>query len=201
MSRANAELPQYSRRLDSALALVADAFRCKVRKASEIPYLTHLLQVMVIVAENDGSEDQMIAALLHDYLEDIEGATYEEVEERFGEGVARMVRALSDTENPKEKAPWESRKAAYLERLAREPPEVKLVSSADKLHNARSIRRDMKHLGDAVWDRFTGKKECSLWYYREIVKALGQNWAHPLLEELRTEVELLNEEAGRVQSD
>jgi len=172
MSQGKDPVPRYSPRLDSALALAADAFRCKVRKAAEVPYLTHLLQVMVTVAEHYGDEDQMISALLHDYLEDIEGASFDDIEERFGTRVAEMVRALSDTENPTEKAPWEIRKSTFLERIADEHPDVKLICAADKLHNARSIRREMKHMGDAIWDRFSADKEHSLWYYRELLKAL-----------------------------
>ncbi|MEE2829203.1 MAG: HD domain-containing protein, partial [Myxococcota bacterium] len=76
--------PCYSHRMDEALALVTEAFRNKRRKSTEIPYLSHLLQVAVWVAERGGSEEQIIAALLHDYLEDIEGSSAEELEAGFG---------------------------------------------------------------------------------------------------------------------
>lgn len=187
--------PRYSKRLDRALALAADAFREKVRKGSGIPYLTHLLQVMVTVGEHGGTEDQMIAAVLHDYLEDIKGASVDELRREFGDEVAAIVVALSDaTTYPK--PPWEERKQRYVAQVASEPPEVKLVSAADKLHNARSIRRDLATVGDAVWDRFTATREQTLWYYREMVAALSTGWDHPLLEELRREVDALHADAG-----
>lgn len=187
--------PCYTERLDAAIALATDAFRYKVRKGSGIPYITHLVQVMVYVAEHGGDEDQMIAAVLHDYLEDIEAATGAEVEERFGPRVRRMVEALSDaTSSPK--PPWKERKLAYLEELRAEPAEVKLISAADKLHNARSIRRDFSDQGHAVFDRFTASREQTLWYYRCVVESLGDGWSHPLLDELVREVTALLDEAG-----
>jgi (p)ppGpp synthase/HD superfamily hydrolase len=181
--------------VDEALRFVADAFRHRVRKGTDIPYLTHLLAVAVIVAEHGGDEEQILAALLHDYLEDIEGASAEEVEKRFGSRVAHFVEALSDsTEHPK--PPWEERKRSYLEKLAREPAELKLVSAADKLHNARSLLRDVDVVGDALWDRFTANREQTLWYYRSVCEALGTGWEHPLLDELERTVAELCRRAG-----
>ena len=178
----------YSARLDDALAFAADAFRHKRRKGSDIPYLMHLLQVMVFVGENGGDEEQMIAAVLHDYLEDCEGATRAILVERFGDRVARIVEALSDSTTTPKPA-WEPRKRAYLARLTAEHPDVKLISVSDKLHNARSIRRDLERVGPELWKRFTGTREQTLWYYREVVVALGTGWSHPLLDELRREVD------------
>lgn len=187
--------PQYSTKLDAALALVADAFRTHGRKASTTPYLAHLLQVMVTVAEHGGDEEQMIAALLHDYLEDIPGADAAKVEAEFGARVRHIVEALTDTqEHPK--PPWEERKRAYLRELASEPADVKLVSAADKLHNASSTLRDHRTLGDGVFDRFTASKEQTLWYYRSLVQQLGTGWSHTLLDELREAVRGLHEAAG-----
>lgn len=187
--------PCYSERVDAALAFVAGAFRERVRKGSGVPYLTHLLSVMVIVAEHGGDEEQMLAALLHDYLEDIEGATEAEIRERFGERVARWVVALSDT-TVHPKPPWEERKRRYLAALASEPAELKLVSAADKLHNARTLVRDYALVGEALWERFTASREQTLWYYRSVVAALGDGWSHPLLAELDETVRELHRRAG-----
>ncbi len=185
----------YSTRLDEALVFAADAFRHQVRKGGAVPYVTHLLAVMVLVAEHGGDEDQMIAALLHDYLEDIEGATRAEVAERFGERVARLVEGLSDsTTHPK--PPWEERKRAYIDGLTTGAADLKLISAADKLHNASSMLRDLRTIGDAVWEKFTGTREQTLWYYRAVIDALAEGWAHPLLDELRTSVEALHVAAG-----
>jgi (p)ppGpp synthase/HD superfamily hydrolase len=185
----------YSKRLDDALALAADAFRSRRRKGTTIPYLSHLLAVMAIVAEHGGDEDQLIAAVLHDYLEDIEGASRDLLASRFGERVTSLVEGLSDsTGYPK--PPWEERKRAYLVHLAGATPDLKLVSAADKLHNARSIRRDLKSGGPAVWKRFSASPTDTLWYYREVTRALGEGWAHPLLDELVDEVAALHAAAG-----
>lgn len=186
----------YSARVDDALALAADAFRNVIRKGSGVPYLTHLLQVMVYVGEHGGDEDQLIAAVLHDYLEDVEGATAEELRERFGDRVARLVEGMSDSvTHPK--PPWKERKQRYLDALADKPAELKLICCADKLHNARSIRRDRAVVGEAIWDRFNASRDQTLWYYRSLVAALATGWSHPLLRELEAEVEALHRQPER----
>lgn len=185
----------YSDRLDRAIALATDSFRGVRRKGTSIPYLTHLFQVMVYVGEYGGDEDQLIAAVLHDYIEDIDGADHADVAGRFGERVAGMVSALSDAvEQPK--PPWEQRKRAYLSHLRTSAADVKLVSCADKLHNAESIHRDLLDVGDAIWDRFTPAREDTLWYYRGLVTALGDGWSSPLLDRLEGEVRALHASAG-----
>jgi (p)ppGpp synthase/HD superfamily hydrolase len=185
----------YSERVDLGLAFVANAFRPRVRKGTQIPYLSHLLAVMVTVAEHGGDEDQLLAALLHDYLEDIEGAEARELETLFGPRVTRMVLALSDSvTHPK--PPWDERKRRYLERLVREPADLKLVSAADKLHNARSLLRDYALVGEALWSRFSATREQTLWYYRSVLEALARDWQHPLLDELSDTVLRLELAAG-----
>lgn len=183
--------PCYGRALDDALAFVTDTFRYKTRKGTDIPYLTHLLAVMALVGEHGGSEEQMIAALLHDTLEDIDGITRDDLELRFGGPVTDMVVALSDaTEHPK--PDWRTRKTRYLAHLAEESPWVKLISAADKLHNVKCLRRDLDRHGETVWKRFNADKEDQLWYYRSVVEALGHVWEDPLLDALRQEVGHLN---------
>lgn len=183
--------PCYSSRLDQALALAADAFRGHRRKGTAVPYLTHLMQVMVWVGEHGGTEDQMIAALLHDYIEDIRGASPQTLEDLFGPHVRRLVEALSDS-HTHPKPPWRARKEAFLAHLRQQPAEVKLICACDKLHNARSILRDRTVVGEAIWERFTGKREGTLWYYREVVAALAQGWEHTLLDALRATVDALH---------
>lgn len=185
---------RYSTRLDAAVALALDSFRTRVRKGTDVPYVTHLFAVMVTVGEYGGDEDQLIAAVLHDWLEDIPGASVEHLEASFGPRVAGMVRALSDSvEHPK--PPWRARKEVYLAALRAEPPELKLISAADKLHNCSSIRRDLALVGDALWARFTGGQEGTLWYYEAVAAALGEGWDHPLLRRLQDEVQLLHRDA------
>ena len=187
--------PCYSEKLDDALALATDAFRHRIRKGSGIPYLTHLLQVMVLVAEHGGDEEQMIAALLHDYLEDIEGAEASLLTERYGERVTQFVEGLSDSVGHP-KPPWQERKETYIAHLRLAPADLKLISTADKLHNARSIHRDFRVVGEEIWDRFTATREQTLWYYRAIVDALATDWSHAMLVELQEEVEALHRAAG-----
>jgi hypothetical protein len=153
---------------------------------------------MAFVAESGGTEVQMIAALLHDYLEDIEGANPDDITIKFGPEVTKIVEALSDTtKHPK--PDWEARKPKYLEKLRDEGGDVKLVSCADKLHNVQCIRRDLKKDGERLWQRFSPeepKKEKTLMYYRDVLRALSsREWHDTLLDELEREVEELHNEA------
>jgi (p)ppGpp synthase/HD superfamily hydrolase len=185
----------YTPRLDAALALAADAFRHIRRKGSGAPYLTHLLSVAASVGEHGGDEDQIIAGLLHDYLEDIEGASVEALEAEFGPRVARFVLALSDaTSRPKPE--WRERKWRYVQALALEPAELKLISAADKLHNASTIVRDHAQVGDAIFNRFSASREQTLWYYRAVIAALSHQFTHPILGELGTMVARMHELSG-----
>jgi (p)ppGpp synthase/HD superfamily hydrolase len=160
-----------SPRFEAALTYAVRVHAGQVRKATQVPYITHLLAVAALVGEYGGDEDQVIAALLHDAPEDQGGRMrLEEIRQQFGETVARIVEGCTDTvEDPK--PPWRPRKEAYIEHLASARPEVLRVSSADKLHNARAIVADLRRSGESAFDRFNGKKEGTLWYYREIVLA------------------------------
>jgi hypothetical protein len=185
----------YSTRFDEAVAFTVQAFRTQRRKGSEVPYLTHLFAVMALVGEHGGDEDQMIAALLHDYLEDIEGSSADHLERRFGPRVRSMVEQMSDTE-VRPKPPWRARKETHLARLAVAPLDVRLVVAADKLHNCEAVRRDVLRLGDEAFGVFNGGKAGTLWYYREAAEVLGQGWSHPLLDRLREAVRELHVAAG-----
>lgn len=178
----------YSPRLDDAVQFAMAEFRSIRRKGTEIPYLTHLLQVMVLVGEYGGDEDQMIGAVLHDWLEDIEGANVEMLNVRFGDRVAGYVKGLSDSDTHP-KPPWRQRKEAYIAHLAAEPAELKLISCADKLHNCMCIRRDHAEIGPRIWSRFTGGRVGTLWYYDAVTTALGTGWDHALQRRLRQEVD------------
>lgn len=185
----------YGARIDLAQAFVAEAFRGVYRKQTSIPYLTHLWAVAALVGEHGGDEDQLIAALLHDVLEDVPHVTEVDLERRFGERVARLVVGMSDTVvHPK--PPWQERKERYLAHLAHASPDLKLICCADKLHNCRSVVRDHKVLGDAIFDRFNAPKSATLWYNRELVAALGTGWSHPILDEFREAVAELHVRSG-----
>lgn len=187
----------YGERFEEALVYAARAHRDQERKGTGVPYVTHLLAVAAIVGENGGSEDEVVAALLHDAPEDQGGeARLEDIRARFGDGVAEIVAGCTDThEDPK--PPWRARKEAYIEHVRYAPAPVRLVSAADKLHNARAILADLRVLGDRLWERFTGGKEGTLWYYRALVHAYRGAGADPVVEELGRVVGEIEDLAGR----
>jgi len=155
-------------RFHRAFLFAAEMHAGQTRKASTIPYITHLMGVASLVLEAGGDEDLAIAALLHDVVEDCGGTPMlKEVRRRFGKRVAEIVDGCTDAyEVPK--PPWRERKESYLRRLKKESAGTRLVSSADKLNNVRSILSDYRALGESVWSRFNGGREGTLWYYRTL---------------------------------
>lgn len=194
-------MPVLSARFEEALVFAARLHINQKRKTTQIPYISHLLSVAALVLEDGGDEDQAIAGLLHDAVEDQGGkATLEEICKRFGERVAFIVESCSDTfESPK--PPWKERKDKYLAHLGEAPSDVRRVSLADKLHNARSILASLQKDGDAVWNRFNGGREGSLWYYQKLVQIFRRTGSDFMTDELgRTLVEiehLARRERGR----
>jgi GTP pyrophosphokinase len=173
-----------SERFEHALLYAARLHVLQRRKGSGAPYVAHLLGVASLVLEHGGDEDEAIAALLHDAVEDQGGAaTREEIRRRFGERVAAIVDGCTDTDQTA-KPPWRERKEAYLAHLPTASASVRLVSAADKLYNARSIVSDLRRVGDAVWERFRGGRDGTLWYYRSLVVAFQAAGASPLVDEL-----------------
>ncbi len=160
-----------SERFDAALKLAHDLHRTQVRKGGGTPYIAHLLGVASLVLEYGGTEDEAIAGLLHDAIEDQGGApTGDAIRAQFGDTVANIVWGCTDAEVIP-KPPWEARKQAYLAHLGEADGAVLLVSAADKLYNAMTILSDRRQVGDAVFDRFTASKDRTLWYYRGLISA------------------------------
>jgi (p)ppGpp synthase/HD superfamily hydrolase len=173
-----------TQRFHEALVFAAELHAGQIRKGSGVPYIAHLLAVTSLVLENGGSEDQAIAALLHDAVEDQGGAdTRERIAQRFGETVARLVDGCTDTDLFPKPA-WRARKQAYLEHLRLAGEDVRLISLSDKVHNARSILEDYRNQGNAVWERFKGGREGCLWYYHELAGIFAQLGPFPLAHEL-----------------
>ena len=173
-----------SARFEEALTFATQLHAQQVRKGTAIPYIAHLLAVTSIVLENGGNEDEAIAALLHDAIEDQGGApTREEIRRRFGNTVVEIVDGCTDAEVIP-KPPWRPRKEAYIAQVRHASASVRLVSAADKLHNARSILADYRVLGEALWRRFAGGREGTLWYYRSLVDAYRKAGTSLLVEEL-----------------
>ena len=169
------------------VAGVADAVELHAhhaRKAGSVPYVSHLLAVAGLVLEHGGDEDQAIAALLHDGPEDQGGeATLADIRKRFGPRVAHIVQGCSDTfATPK--PPWRARKEAFVDRLSTLDADTWLVIAADKVHNARTIVDDLRAQGPATLERFTGKRDGTLWYYGAIAAELAELAPGPLADEL-----------------
>jgi len=185
-----------SERFTEALIFATQLHANQKRKGSGVPYIAHLLGAASIALEYGANEEEAIAALLHDAIEDQGGApTREEIRRRFGDTVTEIVDGCTDADTTP-KPPWQQRKEAYIAHIPTASASVRLVSASDKLHNARSILKDYRLLGDEVWERFQGRKEGSLWYYRSLVKAFRQAGSTPLIEELDRVVSELENLSG-----
>ena len=181
-------------RFDGAFLFAAEKHAAQTRKRTDVPYISHLMSVAALVLEAGGDEDQAIAALLHDVGEDCGGEPMlEEVRGRFGDRVAKIVQGCTDA-YAVPKPPWKQRKLDYLELLRSADDDIRLVSAADKLHNVRTILTDYRREGDSVWDRFSGRRDGTLWYYRAVLEVLRAGRPNRLVDELQrvvTELESL----------
>jgi GTP pyrophosphokinase len=186
-----------SDRFSDALVYAARLHQSQRRKVSGTPYVAHLLRVAGIVLEHGADEDEAIAALLHDAVEDQGGATTSEaIRRRFGPRVAEIVDGCSDTDQ-EPKPPWRERKDAYLGRLARASSSVRLVSAADKLDNVRSLLQSYRLMGETVWESFRGGRDGLFWYFGSVIDVLQRTGGNPLVEELDRAVAELNRLVGR----
>ena len=158
-------------RFSGAVAFASALHSGQQRKSSGGPYLSHLLAVAALVMGAGGDEDECIAALLHDAVEDQGGArTAEEIRRRFGERVEGIVLECSEEREPGRT--WIDRKRDALRSVADASPSARLVLSADKLHNVRSLISDYRAGGESIWERFRGKRDGTLWYYRAMASAI-----------------------------
>jgi (p)ppGpp synthase/HD superfamily hydrolase len=170
--------PRFNEAIEYAAWLHKDQFR----KGTEIPYIAHPVAVSMIAIQYGATEDEAIAALLHDAIEDQgrEGQTKVEILEKFGAPVLAIVEGCTDaTEMPK--PPWRERKERYVASIAHKSASIRLVSACDKLHNAQAILRDYQAIGDELWQRFRGGKDGTLWYYRALADAFKAAGALPML--------------------
>lgn len=187
--------------LYTALELAFKLHGHDTRKKSNIPYLAHLLSVCALVQLDGGSEEEAIAAMLHDALEDKpEEISREQIRQQFGDNVLKIIEISSDTPRDYrggEKPPWKERKEAYIAHIKDTDPSLLRVTIADKIDNARAILADHQRLGDEVWKRFNAGKEDQLWYYKNCLKAFDETgFEGPLLEELRKLVNQLRVPSG-----
>jgi GTP pyrophosphokinase len=185
-----------SKRFTDAIKLAAQLHSTQLRKGTNIPYISHLLGVTSLVLEHGGNENEVIAAMLHDAVEDRGGQkTLELIHTQFGENVAAIVEGCTDSyQTPKPN--WRTRKENYISHLADTSASVLLVSNADKLHNARAILNDLRVLGESIWKRFSGGRDGTLWYYRSLANAfnqLNQNRLSEELERVVSEIEQMSQ--------
>lgn len=189
------ESKAFHKDFEQALVFATRLHADQIRKGSGIPYISHLIGVAGLVLEYGGGRDEAIAGLLHDSIEDQAqdfpggpDALRAEINARFGPGVLAIVEGCTDAETwPK--PPWKERKLAYIAHLEYAPEPVRLVSCADKLHNARAILGDLRVVGDALWDRFTASKQETLWYYQSLADAFIRLGPKALAGELRRTVD------------
>lgn len=194
-----ADMPRLTQRFRHALTFAAEVHANDPRKGTPIPYVAHLLGVCALILNDGGDEDEAIAGLLHDTLEDhpdVVGRA--ELERRFGARVLRLVEGCTDTGpgyGGGPKPPWRRRKETYLEHLRHAGPDALRVSLADKVDNARAIVSDYKAVGEKLWERFSAGREEQLWYYRSLVEATRRaapaGRLHQQLELLVAELESL----------
>lgn len=161
-----------------AIRLVAKAHEGQYRKGSRLPYITHLMNVMKILIEQECDEEIVAAGILHDTLEDT-SVVYEDLEKLFGKRVAELVKGASEVRDLADayngKASWKTRKEHTIGFLLKEAtPDQLLVACADKLDNITSIQADYRRLGDVLWERFNADKEQQQWYYTAIASAFEQ---------------------------
>ena len=164
----------------------------QARKGTRIAYVSHLLAVASLVLEDGGTEEEAIAGVLHDAIEDCH-VSEAEIRARFGGPAAEIVVACSDVASGRVEADWLVRKEAYLRHLEQDdlPPGALRVSAADKLHNARSILTDLREHGPSVWDRFHAPAADQRRYYEELARILGARHDSVLTRELRRVVDEL----------
>ncbi len=164
------------------------------RKGTDVPYMAHLLGVASLVMGEAGhagfpvTEDMVIAALLHDAAEDHGGELrLRDIEHNFGSNVARMVEGLSDSliADSNDKQSWPERKQDYIQKLRQESGEVRLISAADKLYNARTILEDYREMGPRVWDRFKRGREAQIFNFNELLKVYKLHGTSRIIEELQ----------------
>jgi len=188
--------PMLTERFERALIIATRAHATQLKKGTTVPYAAHILGVASLVLDAGGDEDLAIAALLHDVVEDCGGdIRRKEILSEFGPRVAHIVDGCTDTDQDP-KPPWHKRKEDYLKHLETADADTRLVSAADKLYNARTILADYREIGEAVFERFSGKREGTLWYYRALVMEFRRGKRNRLTDELERVVDELERLAG-----
>ena len=185
-----------SGKLDDAFRYAHEVHATQARKGTDAPYISHLMGVSSIVIDDGGTEEEAIAALLHDAAEDHGGRTrLADIQQRFGQAVAKIVEDCTDSwDEPKR--PWAERKRAYVQHARTLPASSLRVSAADKVHNAYAILRDLRNIGEAVWNRFNATPDDVMAYYEGLVRAYREAGGGRLVDELDRIVRGIRREMG-----
>jgi len=171
-------------RFAEALAFTCRLHATQRRKLSGSPYVAHLLRVAGMVLEEADSEEEAIAALLHDAIEDQGGpAARATIRRRFGDEVTALVDECSDTDRHP-KPPWRERKRAFLDRLQQASSSARRIVAADKLDNVRGLIQGYREHGDDLWKHFHGNRDETLWYLGAVADVLRRAGSGPLVEDL-----------------
>ena len=190
-------MEQPNGRLASAMAYAALIHGTQKRKGTNIPYVSHLMSVSALVMEFGGDEDQAIAGMLHDALEDVGHEHEKIIRTNYGARVAEIVRACTDGEpgQKRDETDWRERKENYLCHLAEVDEASLLVSACDKLHNARAIAADLR-AGRDVFSLFHAGRADTLWYYRSLVETFERRLGpkKPVVKELAVAVDAMHSE-------
>jgi (p)ppGpp synthase/HD superfamily hydrolase len=189
--------PELGPRLQRAFRYAAEKHAGQTRKQTAVPYLSHLMAVSSLVLEAGGDEDLAIAALLHDVVEDCGGTPrLREIRKQFGPRVAKIVEGCTDS-YVVPKPEWLQRKKDYIREVKHADAETRLVSAADKLHNVGTILKDYREQGERIWERFTGKREGTLWYYRALSDEYQRRYPNRITRELALAVAELERTVGK----
>jgi (p)ppGpp synthase/HD superfamily hydrolase len=175
----------WSERVNKAMRIAATAHAGQIRKADGTPYIAHPFAVAWLLAEHDCDEDIVIAGLLHDVLEDTAGYGSAEIARDFGQGVLGIVQEVSEDKDAsmtqtEERRTWEDRKRAYVAHVHVASEDALCVSAADKIHNLESMMFQYRVLGAALWDKFNCPEDKKMWFYEEVLRAIGERTNHAL---------------------
>lgn len=186
-------------RIARALALAVEAHNDQKRKGTDIPYIAHPLGVASIALDHGADEDQAMAALLHDAVEDGGPNFAKIIREQFGDRVANIVEGCTDgvPDASGVKEAWLPRKERYIAHLRQCSDDILLVSGSDKLHNARAIVEDLLTIGHSVFDRFTATSDQTIWYY-ETLSEIFTDRQTPIAKPLADTVARMKQLAKRV---
>jgi len=148
--------------------------RQQIRKAEgDLPYISHLFSVVVILSKYTNDENTLIAGIMHDSVEDVEGYNYQDLADDFGWDIADLVRDISEFKNQEnKKLTWLDRKKDYLRKLEIASHPALMVCAADKIHNLRAMIDCYQVVGRSVWDNFNAPIDKKLWFYEEVLKIL-----------------------------